>query len=41
MDSYEGFRMKAEYYPRLGKKLVINGIREKYESYALDRRNLH
>lgn len=40
LTSYAGFQMKAEYWPRLGKKLVINGIREKYESYAIDRSKL-
>ena len=40
MSSYDDFQMKVEYYPRLGKKLIINGIREKYESYALDRSKL-
>ena len=40
MTSYRDFQMKAEYWPRYGKKLLINGKQEKPESYTLDRSKL-
>lgn len=40
MTSYKGFEMKAEYWPKNGNKLFINGIPEKVKNYKLDRSKL-